>query len=150
MKLAEALNLRSDIEKRIAQLRSRLLNNSKVFDGEKPAEEPAELLKELEGCSEELRTLIARINKTNCAAEKNGRSITDMLAERDVLAKKLGIYRDFLNNASAIVNRTTKTEIRIQPAADVKKLQKQVDDMSKAYRELDTAVQELNWTTELI
>ena len=150
MKLAEALNIRADLQKRINQLRARLLNNAKVLEGGKPAEDPKELLLQLDRCADELEKLIARINRTNCAAVRNGRSITDLIAQRDVLAQKTGVYRDFLNNASAVVSRTTKTELKISPTVDVRKLQKTVDDMSKQYRELDTMIQEINWTTELL
>jgi DNA repair ATPase RecN len=150
MKLAEALNERADIQKRIAQLKARLLNNSKVQEGEKPAEDPKDLLDELNFCVQRLEELIARINKTNCEAKDGSVSITELIAHRDVLAQKLGIYRDFLNSASSVVNRITKTEIKIQPSVDVRALQKQIDMMSKAYRETDTKIQELNWTTELL
>lgn len=150
MKLAEALNERADIQRRIAQLKARLLNNSKVQEGEKPAEDPKDLLDELNFCVQRLEELIARINKTNCEAKDGSVSITELIAHRDVLAQKLGIYRDFLNSASSVVNRITKTEIKIQPSVDVRALQKQIDMMSKAYRETDTKIQELNWTTELL
>ncbi len=150
MKLAEALNERADIQRRIAQLKARLLNNSKVQEGEKPAEDPNDLLDELNFCVQRLEELIARINKTNCEAKDGSVSITELIAHRDVLAQKLGIYRDFLNSASSVVNRITKTEIKIQPSVDVRALQKQIDMMSKAYRETDTKIQELNWTTELL
>ncbi|WP_154408098.1 DIP1984 family protein [Anaerovibrio slackiae] len=48
MKLAEALQERADIQKRLSQLRGRLLNNAKVQEGEKPVENPAELLQEMD------------------------------------------------------------------------------------------------------
>jgi len=54
MKLAEALILRSDLQKRIEQLRHRLTNNAKVQEGDAPAEKPEALLKELEGSATEL------------------------------------------------------------------------------------------------
>jgi hypothetical protein len=41
MKLAEALILRADCQKRIAQLKSRLLVNAKVQEGDAPAGDPA-------------------------------------------------------------------------------------------------------------
>ncbi len=149
MKLAEALNLRADLQKRIQQLRARLINNSKVQEGERTAEDPNDLMNELESCCGELCSLITRINLTNAAAEKNGSTITEMIARRDALALKLGIYRDFLNNASSVVNRMTHTEIKIRPSVEVDKLQKKIDDLSKEYRLLDTSIQEFNWTTEL-
>ena len=49
MKLAEALNQRADLQKRIAQLRERLSNNVKVQEGDQPAENPEDLFKELGG-----------------------------------------------------------------------------------------------------
>jgi len=47
MKLAEALMLRADIQKRIDQLKQRLLRNVKVQEGDRPAENPEALLSEL-------------------------------------------------------------------------------------------------------
>ena len=40
MKLAEALIVRSDYQKRIEQLRNRLLQNAKIQEGETPNEDP--------------------------------------------------------------------------------------------------------------
>ncbi len=48
MKLAEALILRADSQKRLAQLRDRLGRNALVQEGESPAEPPAGLLAEYE------------------------------------------------------------------------------------------------------
>ena len=54
MKLANALAQRADLQRRMAQLGSRLMNNAKVQEGEQPAEEPKELLAELESLSAQL------------------------------------------------------------------------------------------------
>ena len=51
MKLAEALNQRADLQKRIAQLRDRLSNNVKVQEGDTPAEKPEDT-KVMEGLSD--------------------------------------------------------------------------------------------------
>lgn len=40
MKLAEALILRSDYQKRIEQLKNRLTNNAKIQEGDEPMESP--------------------------------------------------------------------------------------------------------------
>ena len=45
MKLAEALQERADLNRRIEQLRYRLGNNALMQEGEKPAEDPAALLR---------------------------------------------------------------------------------------------------------
>ena len=51
MKLAEALILRADCQKRIAQLKSRLLTNAKVQEGDAPAEPPQELSRPEVACA---------------------------------------------------------------------------------------------------
>ena len=48
MKLAQALILRADTQKRIEQLKVRLLSNTKTQENEKPSEDPKLLLKELD------------------------------------------------------------------------------------------------------
>ena len=50
MKLAEALQERADLNRRIEQLNARLYRNSKVQQGRNPEEDPAELISELDGC----------------------------------------------------------------------------------------------------
>ena len=67
MKLAEALLERADLQRRIDQMNGRLNNNARVQEGEKPAEDPKALLKELESMTSRLETLMAQINLTNSA-----------------------------------------------------------------------------------
>ena len=50
MKLAEALSIRKDLQKRIQQIRRRLSDNVKIQEGDEPAENPVELMKELDEC----------------------------------------------------------------------------------------------------
>lgn len=47
MKLAEALMLRADYQRRIGHLKQRLLRNAKVQEGDEPGEIPAVLLEEI-------------------------------------------------------------------------------------------------------
>ena len=150
MKLANALSQRSELQTRIRQLESRLNNNAQVQEGEQPAEDPEELLRELEEDYVRLEELISAINRTNSAAREDGITLSDLLARRDCLKGKLGILRNFLDNASALVRRRTAGEIRIKSAADVRGLQKKVDGLSKELRELEETIQERNWTTELL
>lgn len=82
MKLANALSLRSELQTRIRQLESRLDNNALVQEGESPAEDPMELLRELEEDYAQLEELIARINRTNSTTEAGeGRTLSDLLAQ---------------------------------------------------------------------
>ena len=58
MKLAEALSIRADLQRKLSQLDNRLLNNSKVQEGETPSENPIELLAELDDCTSKLEFYI--------------------------------------------------------------------------------------------
>ncbi len=150
MKLAEALNERADIQRRIAQLESRLIDNAKVQEGEEPAERPEDLLAELDGLFSRLEELMSKINRTNSQTIQEGHTMTQLLARRDCLTRKIGVLRSFLQSASATVSRATRSEIKIKSTVSVAKMQKQVDGLSKELRELDSAIQALNWTTNLM
>ena len=64
MKIAEALALRADLQKRLEQLKQRLVKNARIQEGDKPEEDPVELQSELEKSAQELTLLIQRINRT--------------------------------------------------------------------------------------
>ena len=150
MKLAEALILRADLQKRIEQLRIRLNNNAKVQENDTPTENPVTLISELNSCIDELTSLIKKINKTNCTATSNGITLVDLIAERDTLTLKANIMRTFLQQASQKVELYSSKEIKILSTVDVPSLQKEVDNLSKKIRETDTALQQANWLTDLI
>lgn len=150
MKLASALSERKDIQNRISELSVRLNNNAKVQDGDKPAEDPIVLMGELDRLLKRLEELMARINLTNSRTVSDGRTITEILAHRDCLKKKIELTRSFLNTASNKVNRMTRTEIKIVSTVSVSEIQADLDELSKQLRITDEKIQELNWTTELI
>ena len=58
MKLALALSERADVQSKINDISSRLNRNAKVQEGEKPTEDPAELMREMEDLYEQLEKLI--------------------------------------------------------------------------------------------
>lgn len=150
MKLAEALQERADLNRRIEQLRYRLNNNVLVQEGEKPLEDPAALLEELESSFTRLEWLIARINLTNCAVKVEGCSLTELIARRDVLSLRADAYRRLVEEASQNTHRATRTEIKILSAVDVPALQRQADDASRELRLLDNTLQATNWTADLM
>lgn len=149
MKLAEALQERADHNRRIEQLRSRLLNNALKQEGEEPAEDPDELLKQLNECIDAQQKLIAAINLANAKTEVNGKTLTEMIAERDMLTIRINAYRDLINEASMTYQRARNSEIRILSAVNVKELQKKADALSHELRILDNKIQQTNWLTEL-
>ena len=149
MKLAEALSLRKDLQKKIDQLSSRLNQNVKIQEGDEPAEQPEELLKELDGCLNQLKDLILRINITNLHHECDGRTLTDMIAERDVLTKRISILRGIFDTLSQGQERYSRTEIKYVSTIDIKVLNKQIDCYSQQLRKLDMQIQAANFEVEL-
>jgi hypothetical protein len=151
MKLAEALVLRADYQKRLEQLKARLLRNAKVQEGEKPAENPVELLKQVEEVSGALESLIERINRTNAATSITGyRTIAAALARRDILSVRRAIYADVAQAATVTQDRYSKSEVKFKSTVNVSEMQAQADRLAKEYRELDTLLQAANWATELL
>lgn len=76
---------------KISEISVRLNNNAKVQDGDTPAENPLKLIEELDGMLVRLETLMANINLTNSKIVYNEKTITELLAHRDCLKKKIEV-----------------------------------------------------------
>ena len=150
-KLAEALILRADAQKRLAQLRGRLLRVSTVQDGETPVEDPQVLLRNIEQTSSTLLDLIQRINQTNSqtAFGQDG-TLADALAQRDILSQRAGVYRQLAEQASATNVRYSLSEIKMVPTVEVQDMQRQADQLAIEYRELDASIQAANWAVDIV
>ena len=149
MKLAEALQRRADLNRRIRQINSRLESNAVIQEGSEPQEDPAELLAELDRDLDELEDLITRINLTNSKVKVNGETLTSLLARREVMQLRINALRDAADAASRLVDRYRATEIRNVSTLKVAELRKRIDDLSGQFRVLDNAIQAANWATEL-
>jgi hypothetical protein len=150
MKVAEALALRADLQKRLEQLKQRLLKNARIQEGDTPGENPTELQSELEDSAKELTLLIQRINRTNSAVRFGDRMLADALAERDVLKIRYNVYRELATAASTAQTRATRSEVKFISTVSVAAIQRKADDLAKQYRELDTRIQEADWMTTLL
>ena len=150
MKLAAALQERADLNKKIADLRSRIEQVILVQEGEKPAEDPAKLITELEACINRLEHLMVAINRTNSQTVVDGHSLTEIIAKRDALQMKIGAYRDFAHEAITNTRRARNSEIKVIPVLKATDLQKKLDAYSKELRETDNLLQEKNWIFDLI
>lgn len=150
MKLAEALQTRSDLNREIEQLKSRIYNNALVQEGEQPNEEPEELLKELVKSVNSLEELMVRINTTNCKSLVENESLTELIARRDCLKIKIQAYKQLVDAASSNTQRATRTEIKILPTVKVRDIQKKVDRLSKELRLVDNKIQQANWNIDLL
>lgn len=149
MKLAEALSIRKDLQMRIEQLVSRINNNVKVQEGDELAEDPTELIAELEDCLTQLQQMIFRINRTNMETLIEGRTLTEAMAEKEVLTKRINALRSIYTTATNTSSRYSRTEIKYVTTIDPKALHEKIDRLSAQLRKLDVAIQEKNFSTEL-
>ncbi len=151
MKLAEALILRGDAQKRLAQLKDRLVKSAKVQEGDEPPEDPAALLREGERVSATLLELMQKINRTNMVTElETGVTLADALAERDVLLLRRGVYASVAEAASSSQSRYSRSEVKFVSTVKVSEMQERADELSKERRELDARIQAANWNVDLI
>lgn len=150
MKLAEALVVRADTQKKLASLRQRIGSNAVVQEGNQPSEDPNDLLKEAFGVLNELRELIGKINAANAANKlSDGRTLTEAIAQRDELTQQHSLMQHAIASSSKEPDRYSMKEIRWVACVDIKKLQKQSDDLARKIRELNLIIQETNWATDL-
>ena len=143
MKLAEALQERADLNKKISDLQGRLNQNSLVQEGEIPNEDPNVLMQELEAAIARLQQLIKDINLTNCATIVEGRSLTQIIAEKEGAIMRL-LHIVLADSASAINYRARGSEIKMMATVNVSELQKTADKISKEIRKLDNLLQSTN------
>lgn len=150
MKLAEALAERADLQTRYAELGARAKQSARYQEGETPPEDAAALLAEMDRIAVRLEALVVRINVQNMATEvAPGVSMTAALARRDTLRRLQKSRSDLADAAATPIDRYSRTELRSLPAVDVKSLREEADRYAQEARELDTRIQEVNWTTDM-
>ena len=146
MKLAEALSLRADLQKRVIQLKVRLKDSAKIQEGDEPAEDVKELYPELDNTLAELEELIYRINETNIRTMHEGENLTRLMARKDVLTQRVSLMRDVLKHVVENDTRYGRNEVKYIRLVDVSALRKETDNYASQFRELDMRIQSLNWT----
>ena len=156
MKLAEALSIRADLQKRVAQLKERIKESAKVQEGDEPCDNVEELYKELDDVLVQLEDLVYRINITNVQIVQDGDSLTRLIAKRDVLSMRVKALKERVKALKEVVNyvaandtRFGRNELKYVRTIDIKALRKEADTYAKQYRELDLKIQSLNWTVDL-
>jgi uncharacterized protein DUF6847 len=80
----------------------------------------------------------------------DGATLTDALARRDALTVRHSVIRQVAEVAGERQQRYERAEIRILATVDVGALRRQADDLARERRELDGAIQETNWSTDLL
>ena len=146
MKLAEALLLRADLQKKLASLRSRIINNSVVQEGNDPHEDPSALTKEAFIALDELQRLVLAINDANHSQSlADGRSLATAIAERTTLTARHALLQQAIDGSHKEPDRYSMSEIKWVATVDVAGLQQQSEKIAKDIRQLNVAIQERNW-----
>ena len=150
MKLAEALLLRADLQKKHLSLRERIVANAVVQEGNAPSESPEVLLKEAFGVLAELEKLMAQINEANLRIKlPDGRTLTEAIARRDTLKIEHALLTAAIAACRKEPERYGMREIKWVATLEVAKLQRQADDLAKNMRELNGYIQQTNWASDL-
>lgn len=150
MKLAEALLLRADLNKKLASLRERINRNAIVQEGETPKEKVEDLLAEATSTLEEQQKLVRTIHAANESTRlADGRLLADVLALRDTLMARHSLLTATIAATHKDVDRYSQREIKWVAQIDVASLQKQADDVSRKIREVNVTVQAANWQIEI-
>lgn len=158
MKLAEALALRSDAQKRLAQHKARAVGNARYQEGEPPTEDASALLAESREVITEIERLVRAINATNASVELSpGETITDAIARRDAIASQRDLVVAVADAASGQggqgdfhFGRQLRSELRQITDLPVPQLRKEADRLAQQYRELDVRLQAANWSVDLV
>ena len=151
MKLAEALLIRSDMQKKLVQLKGRIRNNAKVQEGDIPSEDPNELIVSVSQIINELTGLIERIHRTNAIAKTDkGQSMLTLLVERDTLEMRHKLLIDAIEAANSEADRYSHREIKWHVLVSVASLQKQADDIAMKLRQINIIIQSNNWQIDLV
>lgn len=151
MKLAEALLIRSDMQKKLAQLKARIRNTVKVQEGDTPSEDPNALMMDASQIISELSTLIARIHRTNAIAKTDkGQAMLTLLVERDTLEMRHKLLIDAIAATDTEADRYSPREIKWQVMIAIGGLQKQADDIAMKLRQINIVIQANNWQIDLL
>ena len=167
MLLAEALAARKDAIMEIDSLRDRLAAAALRYeDDQAPGEQPADLVGGLTTALDRFERLSVRINdtnnRTNLSFDGRKLSIMEAIALRERLTLEAKARRkaiEVVEEATGLsrgrgrgflVSRRTKDELREVPTIDVRAERRASDELSERVRRLDLALQQRNWTTELI
>lgn len=154
MKLAEALINRADLQKRVEQLRSRIVGNARYQEGEEPSEDAGALLTEVGGVLDALEQLVVAVNLTNASTIlDDGRTMTEALAHRDALRTRHAILVAAADASAGSREfgdyRQLRSELRQLSALPTSAVRSQADDVARRLRELDVLIQQANWEADL-
>lgn len=152
MKLAEALMIRADLQRRIGQMRARIEQNARYQEGEEPAEDAGALIDEVSDALEELEALVLAVNLTNASVLlSDGRTMTAALARRETLRARHSLLTGAADAAQGRDGfRQMRSELRQLAAVPVAELRRRANAVAQELRDLDVDIQRTNWEADLL
>jgi hypothetical protein len=166
MLLAEALASRKDAVKEIDNLRARLAAAVLRYEDQAaPADDPNEVVIELGRTLDRFESLTVRINRTNnqtrVSFDERELSLMEAIALRERLileakARRAAVEAVEVATGSGksgrgwLGGRRAKDDLRELPTVELRAERRAADELSEAVRRLDLAVQQRNWTTQLL
>ena len=162
MKVAEALLVRRELQKRVVNLQERIGKNTTVQEGDAPEEEPEALIRKAFVLLQEEASLVRRINRTNmgCMLPEE-MTMMEALARRDRLINEQAVlkgavestYREprneFYDEYESWHDSKSVQELKWVNLVNVAALQERIEALGTQLTRLNAAIQETNWVTEL-
>jgi hypothetical protein len=154
MKLAQALEERSDLDKRLAQLKERCRRNARYTEGEEPQEDAPALLQEMRELLARRDVLVGTINLTNARTVIDGMTITELISLRDRLHREQQLLNEIADAAGgdrdSYYGGRRRSELPMKTDLRVREIRAEADRLAGEYRRVDSVIQQSNWDTELI
>jgi hypothetical protein len=167
MLLAEALAARRDARDQFEDLSDRIAAAAVRYeDQDMPVGDSTKLVGELTARLDTLESLVVRINRTNNGTrlrfDSRDLSIMEAIALRqrltleaearrnmvEAIEDAIGTYRS--GRRGLFGSRRSKDDVRALPTVDIAAERKVADRLSETVRRLDLALQQKDWTTELL
>lgn len=152
MKLAELLLDKSHLQKKISELKQRIVDSGKIQEGDEKLEDVDSLLKELDQAYENLNRLSFKIADANFRAEFGNfghLKLAHALIAKENLSKRIGVITQILGECSIKQARYTRNEIKFVNTFSIADLRTELEELTKQRRNLDVKIQELNWNFEV-
>jgi hypothetical protein len=157
MKLATLLNKRSDLQKTLKTLESRMQNNLLVQEGDAAQEPPHELIADYVDLSSEWAHVVKTINRINTQSrgpiEIDGASydnLSEIIVERDRLTSIVNMYKKVLDGSVVRLGHFgSRNEIKQRVVLNVRDIRAEADAFAKRLRIIDEILQEFNWTIDV-
>lgn len=158
MKLGEALTLRAYQAQQLNDLRQRIARNATVQEGDSASENAQALIDEFAQLSEEHSRLLVRINRTNATVQPGtmpggaeDEFLLETLQRREHLRRRKNTLESAIQAASTSGTlRYMRSELKLISTLDVAALQRQIEELTEQIRQVDAAIQSVNWSTDVL